>query len=305
MNPFFASSYFNRTWTGAGMTWGFNGNSNLDKKWKTFNRAFHSGAKKIFETNGAALCHELADLSLPKSTNTQLTANNALGKYERDNLALANVAFKTWDSKKDMFWMMSPYVNVKDYIVQKGLFKSAGPVAERLAQTRKYDMLDTYLRGKGYWTAWDVPKPEYVKDSADLGTFVQWKTQWKKGGQRGPYYVRDKASIDKISKEKSLYNYASIVINGWLKAAQGLGNKLPAGVRKVSWNYGKSVGWGFGKISAKKGIVQMTFSNSYYNLNGIFYSAEQQKVWNYRMKNIDAETKVFFQDMTKKWNSIP
>ena len=304
-NPFFSPSTFSQTWRGAGMTMGMQGGGTLDKKWKIFKRAFHSGAKKILLDNGCGLCHELADLSLPTSKNKNITANNALIKYEKDNNALAGVAFKSWETKKDLFWMMSPYNNVKDYIVQKGLFKSAGPIAENLAKTRKYDLFDKYMRSKGYWTAYDVPKPEFVLDRAELGTFIQWKSQWKKGKQRGPYYVRDKASITKLSKEKSLYNYASIVINGWLAASRGLGDQIPAGVRKVTWSYGKGVGKGSGKIKVKDGIVEMTISNDYYNLNGIFYSSEQQKVWNARMKNIEVQGKQFISDMDKKWNSIP
>lgn len=304
-NPFFSPSTFNMTWRGAGMTMGMAGGGSLHKKWNIFKRAFHKGAKKILLENGCGLCHELADLSLPKSTNTGLTANNALARYERENNALAGVAFKAWESKKDLFWIMSPYNNVKDYIIQKGLFKSAGPVAENLAKTRKYDLLDTYMRRKGYWTAYDVPKPAYVQDKAELGTFIQWKTQWKKGSNRGPYYVRDKASITKLSKEKSLYNYASIVINGWLSASHGLGDVLPAGIRKVTWIHGKGLGRGSGKLRTKEGIVEMTISNDYYNLNGIFFSKGQQRVWNARMKNIETEGKRFLADMDKKWNSIP
>lgn len=307
-NPFFEPHEFRRTWgqTGRGMQFGVRVTGDSDKKWKQFNREFHKEATRIFTEQGSSLCWEMANISMPSTTrNPQLQANNALAVYERENKALANVAFKTWDSKKGIFWIMSDFNNVKDYIIQRGLFKTTNPVAQNLINLKKYDLLTAYLKNKGFYTAYDVPKSEFVADKAELGTFINWKRQWKQGGNRGPYYVKDKASIDKISREKSLYNYAGIVVNGWIKAAKGLGDKPVAGVRRVTARINPTVGGGSGKISkGRKGSVSMTISNDYYNLNGIFYTSYQQAVWKNRLNEMDVEVNKMFKHLENYWKSI-
>jgi hypothetical protein len=307
VNPFFQPHEFRRTWgqTGRGMQFGVQVTGDVDKKWKQFHREFHKQGRRIFSEQGSSLCWELAEVSFPSSTrNPQLTANNALSVYEKENKALANVAFKSWDSKKDMFWMMSDYMNVKQYIVQRGLFKTAGPAAENLAKIGRYDLLDKLLRKRGYYTAYDVPKPQFVMDKAQLGTFINWKRQWKQGRERGPYYVKDKASIDKISREKSLMNFAGIAINGWIKAAKALGDKPVSGVKRVMTPFNTTTGGGGGRITAKKGAVSMTFYNDYYNLNGIFYQRHPQQIWKNRMSELDKEVRNMFTHLENYWKKI-
>jgi hypothetical protein len=245
--------------------------------------------------------------SMPPRANGLLTANQALSIYEKENKALAGVAFKPWDSKDAMFWLLSPYSNVADYVVKSTGFKFQSSVAENLFNLGKFDLLRDFLVKKGFKPMPDIPKPEFVQTKAELGTFIQWKSQYKKGGKRGPYYVKDKASITRISNEKSLNNYASIVINGWLAASKDLGDRVPAGVRKVNWKYGKGVGSGSASITRSSGWAgaKLTISNQYYNLNGIFTSSIQQAIWSRRMAIMDREVKDFFQKMIAYFDSMP
>ena len=289
-----------------GMSVSISGSTNLPQKWKTFERKFNKDCKNVLKTNGSALCHEMANYSLPTRANSQLTANGALSKYAQENQALAGVAFKSWDSKSAMFWLLSPYSNVADYVVKAQNFQFQSQVAQNLYNLKKFDLLKDFLLKKGFKQLGNNPSQEFVKDKAELGTFIQWKSQYKKGGKRGPYYVKDKSSIVKISNEKSLYNYASIVINGWLKASKDLGDALPAGAKRVVWPYGKGLGMGSATIkkSGSAGAT-MTISNQYYNLNGIFNSSVQQAVWKRRESIFNGDVKVFQQKMIAYWDSIP
>ena len=230
---FMAGGSFARVFAGNnGISMRISGSTNLPAKFKRFKAKFTRESKDLLRLHGTALCHEMAMYSLPTRANTQLTANNAVQKYAQENQALASVAFKGWDSKDAMFWLLSPYTNVAQYVVTQQNFTFQSTVAQNLYNIGKFDLLRDFLIKKGFKPAGNIPTPEFVQQKAELGTFIQWKSQYKKGGKRGPYYVKDKASIIKIAQEGKVNNYASIVINGWLNASKDLGDVLPAGVQK-------------------------------------------------------------------------
>jgi hypothetical protein len=283
------------------------GSTDLPRRMKKLQTKFTRDAKALLRSNGTALCHEMAYYSMPPRANAMLTANQALNIYAQENQALAGVAFKSWDSKDAMFWLLSPYSNVADYVVKSTGFTFQSNVAQNLFNVGKFDLLRDFLIKKGFKPMPDIPKSEFVQPKAELGTFIQWKSQYKKGGKRGPYYVKDKASITRISNEKSLNNYASIVINGWLAASKALGDNVPSGVTKVKWRHGKGVGWGSASITRSSGWAgaKLTISNQYYNLNGIFKSSVQQAIWSRRMSIMDKEVKDFFKKMIAYFDSMP
>jgi hypothetical protein len=291
-----------------GMQFSVSGTQNYDEKWKKFSTEFVRNAKQVLEEQGSALCHEMARYSLPTRANTALTANNALAVYAQENAALANVAFKPWESKGAIFWLMSPYSSVADYVVKSTNFKFTSNTAQNLFNIGNFDLLRNFLMKKGFTVPRNIPEPNFVVNQAELGTFINWKSQYKKasGPKRGPYYVKNKASISKMANEKSLYNYASIVINGWLAAGRDLGNKLPSGIRPVTWPHGKGLGSGRAQMqkNGENGYT-MTISNRYYNLNGIFNSSIQQTIWKNRNSIMDREVQVMFQKMTKYYDSLP
>ena len=289
-----------------GVSIAVSGSTNLPKKMKALKAKFTKDARALLRSHGTALCHEMAMYSMPPRATSLLTANQALSKYGQENKALAGVAFKPWDSKDAMFWLLSPYSNVADYVVKSTGFTFQSNVAQNLFNLGKFDLLKDFLIRKGFKPMPDIPQQEFVQPKAELGTFIQWKTQYKKGGKRGPYYVKDKASITRISNEKSLNNYASLVINGWLKASKDLGDNVPAGVQRAKWRYGQSLGWGSASIkkSGQAG-ASLTMSNKYYNLNGIFKTSIQQAIWKRRENILNKEVKNFFDKMISYWDKTP
>ena len=305
-----APTQFGTVWgtSKGGMQFSIRGTQNYEQKWEKLKKEFDKNSKKVLEENGSALCHEMARYSLPTRANTSLTANNALATYAQENKGLADVAFKPWESRSAIFWLMTPYSSVADYVIKSTNFKFTSSTAQNLFNVGKFDLLRDFLMKKGFSVPTKIPEPNFVVNQAELGTFINWKSQYKKvsGPKRGPYYVKDKASILKIANEKSLYNYASIVINGWLAAARGLGNKLPSGVRAVTWPYGKGLGSGSANIK-KDGDAgyTMTIRNAYYNLNGIFNSSIQQTIWKNRNLKMDQEVQIMFQKMIKYYESLP
>ena len=301
-----AASRFGRVFVSrAGINMKLTGSTNVNAKWKMFINKFEKDSEHILRKNGCALCHEMADVSLPQKHRGLYTANDGHKKFGDENQALAGVAFKSWDSKNGMFWALSPYSNVAQYVIKRSGYQFKSPIAQNLSNIGKFDLLRAFLLKKGLVPSPQIPKAQFVKDKADLPTFIHWKSNYKKGGQRGPYYVRDKASISRMAREKGLYNYASIVINGWLAASKALGDTPPASVKKVVWGWGQGIGSGNGSIVKKgQGMTTMTISNDNYNLNGIFNSRVQQAVWNKRQKEIDSEVTRFFRTMAMYWDSI-
>jgi len=302
-------SSFGKVWTTGkgGIQFSVSGSQNENEKWDKFVKKFDSDATVFLREQGSALCHEMARYSLPTRANSSLTANNALTTYEAENKALAGVAFKSWDSRSAVFWLLSPYSDVADHVIKSSGFNFTSKTAQNLYDIKKFDLLRDFLKSKGFAPSKDIPDPSFVSDKAELGKFINWKTQYKKtsGKSRGPYYVKDKASIQKIASEKSLYNYASIVINGWLAAGRDLGNKVPSGVKIISWPYGKGLGSGRASIRREgETAVSMTITNDYYNLNGIFNSSIQQTIWKNRNALIELELKRFFDKMVKYYNSL-
>lgn len=300
---------FGKVWTsgGGGIQFAVSGSHNENERWGKLVQKFESDATSMLREQGSALCHEMARYSLPTRANTTLTANNALSIYESENKALAGIAFKPWDSRSAMFWLLSPYSDVADYVVKSSGFKFTSRNAQNLYNIQKFDLLRDFLKSKGFVPSKDIPDPSFVSEKAELGKFINWKSQYKKtsGKARGPYYVKDKASIQKIANEKSLYNYASIVINGWLAASKDLGNKLPSGVKFISWPYGKGLGSGRASVKRENETsISMTIINDYYNLNGIFNSSIQQTIWKNRNALIESEINKFFDKMVKYYNSI-
>ena len=278
--------------------------NNLPKAWALLLRKFYPSAEAILKTQGTGLCHEMAKYSLPTRANTQLTANDAIKKYADENAALANVAFKPWESRSPEFWFMSGYINVTQHVMQKGFkFKTNG--SQNLANIGRWDLLEKLLLKRGFTVPDDAPSRAYVVEDAQLSKFIQWKSQYKKGGSKKKYYVKNTGTISKIENEKSLYNYASIVINGWTKAAKAIGGQVPSGVTVINWPHGKSLGWGSGSVKRNsRGSITLSIENKYANLNSIFDSSIQQAIWKRRTKIMESETKKLFNDLLNYWNSI-
>lgn len=266
---------------------------------------FSRRAKDLLETQGAGLCHEMAKYSMPTRANTALTANDAIKKYAAENAALAGVAFKPQTNRSPEFWVLSGYTNVADYVMKRG-FPFQSSVHQNLAQNGKWALLDSLMRRKGMQTPDEAPSKKYVVDDAKLSDFIRWKSQYKKNPNRQPYYVKNKSTIQKIAQEGKLMNYASVVINGWLKAAKGLGNKLPSGVQKQTWpSQYSSLGWGSGSVKKiDRYKTQMTIRNDYANQNGIFNSSIQQSIWRRRIAIMNQETTKMFKDMQAYWKSL-
>lgn len=302
---FLATNSFFTSWSGGGFSMGLSAKNNLPKALVIFYREFEKRATDVLQTNGCGLCHEMAMHSMPVRAGAQLTANDAILKYAQENKALANVAYKPWENRSPEFWVMSGYISVADYVMKTGV-QFQNPIFQRLATAGRWSHLNTLMRSKGFVTPSDAPKARFVKDSAKLKDFIWWKSQYKKNPRTHNYYVKDKLSIVRMSNESSLNNYATIVINGWLKASKKLGNVLPSNVTFVRWTRGnQTLGWGDGKIKkVARGDVHMSIENKFANLNNIFYSSMQRNVFNKRMQIMDAETKKLFKDMVGFWNSI-
>lgn len=288
-----------------GVSFNVTSSTNITKALAMFFKEFSARAENILKVNGAGLCHEMAKYSMPTRANTALTANNALQVYAKENAALANVAYKPWENRSPEFWFMSGYQSVSDYVMKRGN-QWQSPVHQRLAMIGRYDILGKLLARKNFQVPQDAPSKSYVKDQAELSDFIRWKSRYKKNPKRQNYYVKDKASITKIAQEKSLMNYASIVLNGWLKAAKGLGNTLPSGVQQISWpsQYSK-LGWGQGSVvRVNRYTTRMTIKNEYANLNNIFNSPIQQSIWKRRLSIMDQDTVKMFKSMENYWTTL-
>lgn len=269
-----------------------------------FYKEFEKRSNEILQKHGCAMCHELARYSMPTRANTYLTADDALQKYEQENKALANVAFKPWENRSPEYWIMSKYYHVAEDVIKKG-FPLKSATHQRLASIGKWDLLHNLMERKGFSAPSNIIKPEFIKDEANLGDFILWKSQYKANPRTKMYYVRNKASIQKISKEKSLYNYASIVINGWLKASKDLGDVLPSGVKFIKWPYGKSLGWGSASIKrVERGQTLMTIENKFANLNNIFDKDMQQTMYKRRVAMLENDTNKMFKEMIDFWGTI-
>ena len=286
------------------MSWMVTQHNNLPKAWALLLRKFYPSADTLLKTQGTGLCHEMAKYSLPTRANTQLTANNAVQKYAQENAALANVAFKPWESRSPEFWFMSGYINVTQHVMQKGFkFKTNG--SQNLASIGRWDLLEKLLLKRGFTVPDDAPSRAYVVEDAELSKFIQWKSQYKKGGSKKKYYVKNASTINKIENEKSLYNYASIVINGWTKAAKAIGGQVPSGVTVINWPHGRTIGWGSGSVKRDaRGSVTLRIENKYANLNNIFDGSIQQAIWKRRTNIMESEIKKLFADLLNYWNSI-
>ena len=289
--------------SGGGITFDTSTKNNFPRALVIFYKEFEKRAEDVLRINGAGLCHEMAKHSMPTRANTALTANNALQIYEKENKALANVAYKPWENRSPEFWLMSGYQNVADYVMNKGNhFKD--PIHQRLASIGKWTLLTTLMQNKGFTTPDDAPRAKFVQDDARLRDFIWWKSQYKKNPRTHNYYVKNKSSIQRIANEKSLYNYASIVINGWLKAAKGLGKTLPSGVSPTTWPY-KALGWGSGSVKrVERGHMNMKIENKFADMNSIFHGSVQQAVFKRGIARMDADTKKMFKDLPSFWNSI-
>lgn len=301
---FLATENFFISKSSGGNTISLSAKNNLPRALVLFLKEGEKRSTDLLKTNVCALCHEMAQVSMPTRANTALTANDALSIYEKENAALANVAFKPQVNRSVEFWVMSNFIPVAQYVMNTGI-QLKNPLYQRLAQQGKWAMIQQFMTRKGFTVPQDAPPKRYVKDKAELRDFISWKSKYKKNPRTHNYYVEDKSSIKKIEKEKSLYNYASIVLNGWLMASKQLGDVLPAGVRKINWPHGKSLGWGSGKIKRNaRGHVTITIENKYANLNNIFYGSMQQSVFKRRMALMDSETKKMFKDLVAFWNSL-
>ena len=289
--------------SGGGVTFDYSVKSNFPRALVIFYKEFETRAENILRVNGAGLCHEMAKHSMPPRATAALTAHNALQVFEKENKQLANVAFKPWENRSPEFWLMSGYQSVAQHVMGKGIsFKS--PTHQRLASIGKWGLLTTLMQNKGFTTPNDAPKAKFVQDDAKLRDFIWWKSQYKKNPRTHNYYVKNKSTIQKVSNAKGLYTYASIVINGWLKAAKGLGKTLPSGVSPTTWPY-KTLGWGSGSVKKiERGHISMKIENKFADLNGIFNSSIQQAVWNKGIARMEADQIKLFRDMPKFWNSI-
>lgn len=297
-----------QTFTGMGVAWDLSVKSNKARALVTFYKEFDKRASKLLTEQSCALCHELAKYSMPVRANTTLTANDALVRYEQENAALAGVAFKPWENRSPEYWVMSGHLHVADYLVNQMGFKFQNPTHQRMAQSNQWGLLQTYMKGYGFRVPQDAVSAQFVKEDAELRDFIWWKSQYKKNPRTNMYYVKNKASIQKMASENrtKLMNYASIVIQGWLKASAQLGDQLPSGVKQIKWPYGKTLGWGSGELrNTSRGNISVKIENKFANLNNIFYGNIQQAIYKRRMAIIDAEVKKFFEDMRNFWNSLP
>lgn len=278
------------------------------KKWSVWKDKFDFHARKIMTEQGCGLCHELARYSMPVRANAQLTSEQVQSMLIKENTELANIAFKPVTLKGPVFWLLSNHNDIADYVMKATGFEFQNETLKRWHKNGQYEILKSALMD---WGGYQRPKPNQIPDSsrileeADYSKFVRWKSLYKKEGAAKHYWVKKEASIKKIQEQKSLYNYASLCINGWLKASQKMGDKLPAGVKKISWNYAKNVGWGDMKLNKVSDLhFRLTFSNKYGNLNGIFNGNVQQAIYNRRASIAKEEIQKFLKTMLKYWKTI-
>jgi len=278
------------------------------KKWSIWKQKFEFHARKLLTEQGCGLCHELARYSMPVRANTQLSSDQVKTMLAKENAELASIAFKPVTLKGPVFWLLSNHNEIADYVMKKTGFEFRNETLKRWHKNGQYEILKSALMD---WGGYQRPKPNQVPDSsrileeADYSKFVRWKTLYKKDGAAKHYWVKKEASIKKIQQEKSLYNYASICINGWLKASNKLGDKLPSGVRRISWPHGKNLGWGDMKlIKSSDTHFRLTFSNQYGNLNGIFNGTIQQAIYKRRASIANEEIKKLLKTMLTYWKTI-
>lgn len=277
-------------------------------KWKIWKEKFKFHAERVLAEQGCALCHELARYSMPVRANRQLSSDEAKQMIAKENSELANIAFKPVTLKNPAWWILAGYTDVAEYVVKKTGFKFQNDTLNRLYKAGSYEILAKNLLDWGHFktpSPESIPNRSQILENADYSKFVRWKSLYKKEGARKPYWVKNEASITKISKENSLYNYSSICINGWLKASAKLGDKLPAGVKKISWPYAKNLGWGDMKIQKISDThFKLTYINKYGNLNGIFKGNVQQIIYQRRIALAKQEIDKLLKTMLKYWEKI-
>jgi hypothetical protein len=285
--------------------------SQIDKTGKKFGiwkDKFEFHSRRLLTEQGCALCHELARYSMPVRANTQFTSEQARATLEKENAELAKIAFKPVTLKGPVFWLLAGHHDIADYVMKETGFAFKNETLKRWYNNGQYEILKSALIDWGGYkkpTKSEIPSSSSIIEEADYSKFVRWKSRYKKDGASKPFWVKREASIKKIQNEKSIYNYASICINGWLKASAKLGDKLPQGVRKITWNYGKGLGSGDMKIiKISDTHFKLTYSNKYGNLNGIFNGAVQQAIYRRRMAIASDEIKKLMKTMLKYWNTI-
>lgn len=297
-----------KTIQGKGISFEYSQIDRTGAKWKIFKEKFKFHAERVLSEQVCALCHELAKESMPTRKNGHFTSDEAKAKLEKENAELANIAFKPVTLKSPAWWILAGYTDVAKYVVDKTGFQFKNETLQRWYKNGQYEILASALMDWGKYPRpkqQSIPSHHQILEKASYSEFVRWKSLYKKQGAKKPFWVKNEASILKISKEKSIYNYSSICINGWLKASSQLGHKLPSGVKRVNWPYGKKLGWGYARITEVSSTnFKLTFTNKYGNLNGIFYGSTQQGVYNTRKTIAKQEIDKLLKTMLKYWKSI-
>lgn len=281
---------------------------NLDKKYQVWLREFQVKGKELLTQQGCSLFHELARYSMPVRANKQLTSDEAIKQLQKENMELAHIAFTPVTKFGVSWWILRNHYSIAEFVARKTGFKYESETLNRWFKNGQYEILKGALMDWGGHkrpSSSSIPKDSQILDSADYSKFVKWKSLYKKEKTGKRYYVKNEASIQKIAQEKSIYNYASIVINGWLKASRLLGDRLDSGVRKINWPYGKSLGDGGATIKFINPVhIQLMFYNSYGNLNGIYNSQIQQTIVQRRTAIMEQRIKEFLDNMISLYNRI-
>lgn len=278
------------------------------QKYQIWKDIFQSHAEKLLAEQGCALCHEMAKYSMPVRANKQFSSDEAKRMLAKENEDLANIAFKPVSLKSPAWWILAGYVDTAQYVMQTTGWKFNNETMSRWYKNGQYEILRNALVNWGGYkqpSGKQIPPSSRMLDEADYPKFVKWKSVYKKEGAASPYWVKKEASIKKIAQERSLYNYASICINGWLKASAKLGDRLPSGVNKVSWPYAKNLGSGTMEIKKLADThFRLTYSNRHGNLAGIFEGQVQQAIYNRRNAIAQQEISKLLKTMLKYWEKI-
>lgn len=278
------------------------------KKYQIWKDKFKFHAEKLLAEQGCALCHEMARYSMPVRANRQFSSDEAKNMLAKENAELANIAFKPVSLKSPAWWILAGYVDTAQYVMQTTGWKFNNETMSRWYKNGQYEILRGALVNWGGYKqprGNQIPPSSRMIDEAEYSKFVKWKSVYKKEGAAKPYWVKSEASIKKVSQEKSLYNYASICINGWLKASAKLGHRLPSGVNKISWPYAKNLGSGDMKIKKLSDThFVLTYSNRYGNLAGIFDGQVQQAIYKRRNTIAQQEISKLLKTMLKYWEKI-
>jgi hypothetical protein len=278
------------------------------KKYEIWKDKFKFHAEKLLTEQGCALCHEMAKYSMPVRANSQFSSDTARSMLAKENADLANIAFKPVSLKSPAWWILAGYVDIAQYVMQTTGWKFNNETMNRWYKNGQYEILRGALVNWGGYKqprGDQIPSSSRMLDEAEYSKFVRWKSVYKKEGAAKHYWVKKEASIKKVAQEKSLYNYASICINGWLKASAKLGDKLPSGVSKVSWPYAKNLGSGNMKINKLSDThFRLTYYNRHGNLAGIFDGQVQQAIYKRRNDIAQQEISKLLKTMLKYWEKI-